>query len=259
MSLRDNFKNKVVLITGGAKGIGAACAKLFSQNEATVVVVDIDNEALEQLKSEWKSTDFDQMTMQTDVTNETQVSTLMETISARFGGLDVLVNNAGGSMEGPKTLKETTSHHWDSVFGLNAKAVFDISRAALPLMTTRSEGAIVHITSIAARRPSLMTGPAYAAAKSALIGLTRHMANELGPSCIRVNSVAPGLVMSGTRIQDIWKNLTVDIQQKMLSGIPLGRFGEPEEIAEVVLFLSSSRASFITGVVLDVNGGAYMG
>lgn len=123
----------------------------------------------------------------------------------------------------------------------------------------RNKDAIVHIASIAAHRPSLMTGPAYAAAKSAMIGLPRHMARDFGPLQIRVNLVAPGFVMSGQRIQILFQSLPNEIRVKMLSEMPLGRPAKPKEIAEVVLFFSSESSSFVTGVVLDVDGGSYMG
>jgi 3-oxoacyl-[acyl-carrier protein] reductase len=172
-----------------------------------------------------------------------------------LGGPDVLVTLAGGSLGTPKDLADIDEEHVDLVVDVNVKGTFYCAQAAMPYL--RPGGAVVTVSSIGGRQPSPVTGVPYAASKAAVLGLTRRLAREVGREGIRVNAVAPGLFLTG-RLQQMYDAMPEAERREVLDAIPLDRFPELREIVDPILFLASEEASYITGVVLDVNGGRFM-
>jgi NAD(P)-dependent dehydrogenase (short-subunit alcohol dehydrogenase family) len=225
MNLFD-FKGKVAVITGGAKGIGAATARLFSESGARIEVLDLENDC--------------------DVTDEAAVKAAF----ARIGDIDILVNNAGRAARKPAV--ELQKAEWDAVLELNLTATFLCSKLAHPYMKKRGGGAIVNLASIMGFSGGIFPNASYQASKGGVVNLTRALALEWATDNIRVNAVAPTFVRT---------DLTVPIfgnpenLQKVMSHTPLGRFPEVEDIAAAILFLSSPAANCITGITLPVDSG----
>ncbi len=176
-----------------------------------------------------------------------------------LGGLDVLVNLAGGSLGTPRDLPDIGPEDYDRVLDVNLRGTFLCCQAAVPLLAPSGRGTIVNVSSIAARGTTPVTGVPYAAAKAGVLGLTRRLAREVGPLGIRVNAVAPGLFLSGPRLEGMWAGLSERERAEVLDAIPLRRLPGLAEAAAPILFLASDEASYVTGAVLDVNGGRYMG
>ncbi len=172
---------------------------------------------------------------------------------AAFGRLDILVNNAGGSAQTPLRIEEVTEEHYDRVMAWNVRGTFFCTKAALPPLKVRG-GSIINMASIAGRGGTELVSPQYSAAKGAVLGLTRNLAKHLGPYGIRVNAIAPGFIKSGPRAEAIWRTRN---ETEVLQAVALRRRGELGEIGEVALFLASDASSYITGAVLDVNGGFF--
>ncbi len=170
-----------------------------------------------------------------------------------FGRLDVLVNNAGGSAYTPLRIAEVTEEHFDRVMAWNVRSTFFCIKAALPHLKVRG-GSVVNMASISGRGGTELVSAQYSAAKAAVIGMTRNLARHLGPDGIRVNAIAPGFIKSSPRIEAIWA--TRD-ESKVLSQVPLRRRGESSEVADAALFLASDASRYVTGAVLDVNGGFF--
>lgn len=181
-----------------------------------------------------------------------QVVELSRQVAERFGRLDILVNNAGVLSNTP--YDEITEVEWDRVLDINLKGVLFASSEALKPMRARGWGRIINISSLAGRNGGVSVGPAYVASKAALIGLTRHLAKKVARDGVTVNAVAPG-----TTETDIIKGFNAEQMAAINDAIPVGRLGQPDEIAQTVAFLASDSAAFITGAVIDVNGGMYMG
>lgn len=235
--------NKVAMITGAAQGMGQACAVLFIENGYQVWALDVNQDALNTLKNELGD---NLHPAPCDITNSQQVADLVTRIVDTSGSVDVLVNNAGvGSID---TFTETPDEHWAKVIGVNLTGAFYCAREAAKAMQTGNGGSIINISSTAAYTGE---GPShYCAAKAGLVGLTRSMAKELAADKIRVNAVIPGPTNT-PMMQDIPE----EWMQQMIDAIPLGRIGEPKDVAQTVLFLASEQASFVTGQNYTVNGG----
>ena len=244
------FKNKIILITGSARDIGKAIAVKFAQEGASVVVhyfrsPELALETVEQIQaSGGEATLF-----QADLTKLKEVEKLKAYFLATYGSrLDVLVNNSGGIV-GRKKLEDQDEAFYDEVMDLNFKSVFLVTRAFVPLIP--SGGAIVNISSMAARDGGGGGASLYAASKGALTTYTRSLAKELGPSGIRVNAVCPGLI--DTTFHD--RFTPSKVRENVVLATPLRREGTSEEVANLVCFLGSNDASFITGANYDINGG----
>jgi len=181
----------------------------------------------------------------------------MRSVLDRLGGLDVLVTLAGGSLGTPRELAEISAADLDLVVDVNVKGTFLCCQAAVPFMAAAGGGSIVTTSSIGGRQPSPVTGVPYAAAKAAIVGLTKRLAREVGGQGIRVNAVAPGLFLTG-RLQGVYDAMPEAERREVLDAIPLGRFPELREAVDPILFLAGDEASYLTGVVLDVNGGRFM-
>ena len=241
--------NKVAIITGGTRGIGYAIAKKFLDNNAKVVILGSKEEtvtkALEQLKSE--NDLYDVTGFYPNLTNEDSVREMFEKVVEQYGKVDILVNNAGVSSRTP--LKEHTLEEFDKVCDINIKSAFVCSKVAVDYLT-KTKGVILNTSSMVSKygQPS---GVMYPSSKFAINGMTLSLARELAPLGIRVNAVAPGVTKT-----DMVASLPEEMIKPLIATIPLGRIGEPEDIANAFLFLASDMASYITGQVLGVDGAA---
>ncbi|NVJ01827.1 3-oxoacyl-[acyl-carrier-protein] reductase [Myxococcus sp. AM009] len=248
----SGFKDKVVLVTGGSRGIGRACAVAFAKAGASTVVISYaGNEAAAQetvalLQAEGAKAEA----IRFDVSDSAACASAVDGIVKGHGRLDVLVNNAGVAVDG--LVMRVKDEDWDKQLDTNLKGAFSLIRAASRPMMKQKGGAIINITSVVGEMGNGGQA-AYSASKAGLIGLTKSVARELSSRNIRVNAVSPGFI--GT---DMTHQINDEMRQKMLEGIPLGRLGNPEEVAGAVVFLAGDAASYITGEVLKVNGGMYM-
>ncbi len=248
----SGFKDKVVLVTGGSRGIGRACAVAFAKaGAATVVISYAGNEAaanetlglIQAAGSKGEAVKF-------DVSDTAACANAVESIVKTHGRLDVLVNNAGVAVDG--LVMRVKDEDWDKQLDTNLKGPFALIRAASRPMMKQRGGAIINLTSVVGEMGNGGQA-AYSASKAGIIGLTKAVARELASRNIRVNAVSPGFI--GT---DMTSHLNDETRQKMVGAIPLARLGSPEEVASAVLFLASDAAAYITGEVLKVNGGMYM-
>jgi len=247
------FEGQAIMVTGAARGIGAAIARAFHREGARVTLLDIDSPGVEALARELRATGDDPLALKTDVTVAADVRRAVDAIIGRWGRLDVLVNNAGGFSRIIPT-EEIPDEEWDAILRLNLTSVFLCAKAVLPIMKRQGSGRIVNVSSAAGRAGAVTATSHYAAAKAGVLGFTRHLAREVGPDGITVNAVAPGTVAT-----ERFKALrSVEETRRLAESIPLRRIAEPDEIAEAVLFLASDAARYITGAALDVNGGLVM-
>ena len=257
----NRFEGKSALVTGGSGGIGSAVVLRLMQEGASVLATDINSETLEHLKEKMDSLFPGKIhTMVCDVTSQKQAHAAIEKGWELFGTLDTLINVAGGSLPGcPTHLLEVTEERCDMIFALNAKSTFFFCQAFLAHHLERGTvGSIVNFASQAGIVPNEYARPHYAAAKGAVVSLTRHMSKEFAPQGFRVNAVAPGYCASGDRIRQLWKiRDDQGVSEKMLWNVAMHRLGEPEEEAAAVAFLASDDASYITGEILNVCGGGF--
>ena len=246
-----SLKEKVALITGASQGIGRATALAFASSGAKVAVAARQVAKLEELVKEIEAAGGEALAVPLDVADPAQVKTAFAAVLAKFGKLDVLVNNAAITRD---TLAlRMKVEDWDAVLRTNLTGAYLCIQQALGAMLKARYGRIVNITSVVAQTGN--AGQAnYVSSKAGLIGLTRAIAVEVASRSITVNAVAPGFIE--TPMTD---PLSQELKDKMKSLIPLGRFGTDKEIASAVMFLASDEAAYITGQVLDVNGGMYMG
>jgi NAD(P)-dependent dehydrogenase (short-subunit alcohol dehydrogenase family) len=241
---------KRVFVTGVAdpRSIGFAIARSFAKAGARVAIADRNLEAAAARASELGS---DVIAVAGDIASENDVAAMLDAVGERLGGLDVLVNNAGIAQ--PGRVPEISTADFDRMVAVNLRGTFLVSQSAARLMGKGSS--IVCIASIAAQRGGgLMGGAHYAAAKAGIVGLVRGMARDLGPRGIRVNAVNPGVITTALTVGFYDE----EMKRKVIEGIPLGRFGEAEEVAGACLFLASDLSSYVTGTSLDVNGGMHM-
>lgn len=245
-----DFDGKVALVTGGGRDIGRAISRRLASGGAAVILnYQNDKAAAQETAAMIRSEGGRALVCQADVTDSAEVLSLVETARAAFGGtIDVLVNCAGG-LVGRRPLPDLNEAFFDTVMALNLKSAYLVTRAALPSIP--DGGAVVNISSIAARDGGGPGAAAYAAAKGGLLTLTRAWAKELGPRNIRVNAVCPGLI--DTTFHDL--HTPPQARAGVAAATPLRREGRPEEVAEAVAFLASGRGSFVSGAALDVNGG----
>jgi 3-oxoacyl-[acyl-carrier protein] reductase len=256
------FKNKVVLVTGAAHGIGKGICSAFIRHGATVMGADILKDELIQVEIELKSeleikesnNEFD--TYQIDLTDESEVQDLIQFIIKKYNKIDILVNNAGGVCgQVNQPIEEVSQEDWRRIFKVNLDAAFYLTKAVAPYMKEQKYGKIINISSGAGRSTSLTGIQAYASAKAGQIGFTRQMAQELGPFGITVNNVAPGFVISNPSTKKQWERMTLDQQHALVQSISVKRLGEPEDIAYPVLFLASDFASYVSGQTISADGG----
>ncbi|MCS4541545.1 MAG: 3-oxoacyl-ACP reductase FabG [Euryarchaeota archaeon] len=240
------LENKVAIITGSAKGIGREAALLFAEEGAKVVVIDVD-EGGSETAEEIKNMGHESLFVKTDVCNKEQVQDMVKKVVERFGKIDVLINNAGIIRD--STLLKMTEEQWDKVIDTNLKGVFNCTQAVAEVMVKQGYGKIINTSSIVALYGNF--GQAnYAASKAGLIGFTKTLAKELGRKGIRVNAVAPGFVLT-----DMVRSVPEKVLEMVKEKTPIGRLGQPKDIANVYLFLASDESDYINGAVLSVDGG----
>ena len=256
MGLADSgaLRGKVAIITGAATGIGRASALLFARAGARVALADLREPELARTEAEVRAAGGEVASIRADLARPDDCAAVVAAAVRAFGRLDVLLNNAGvGTMVVGGTVESITLEYWDLAQDVNVRAMYLVSRAAVPHMRS-ARGAIVNIASVSAFRGSVeRPSHAYAASKGAVLSLTRAMAASYGRDGIRVNAICPGTIRT---------RLTADIVNRVEQaakeghGIPLGRVGEPEDIARCALFLASDDASFISGAHIIADGGA---
>lgn len=243
------LKDKVAIITGGTRGIGFAIAKKFLDNNAKVVILGSKEETVTKALNEFKeiNKDYEVTGYYPNLTNEESVKEMFEKVKEQYGKIDILVNNAGVSSRTPLT--EHTIEEFDKVCDINLKSAFVCSKVAVDYLK-ETKGVILNTSSMVSKygQPS---GVMYPSTKFAINGMTVSLARELAPLGIRVNAVAPGITKT-----DMVANLPEEMIKPLIATIPLGRIGEPEDIANAFLFLASDLASYVTGQVLGVDGAA---
>ena len=255
--MQVDLKDRVALVTGGARGIGRAIVEDLTTNGARVAIVDIDAPAAEQAAGEQTAAGRICVAMEGDVADFARMEEVVARILDRWGRIDILVNNAGINTSGGRVpIHQYAREDWDRIVQVDLTGVFATSRAVVPAMLKHPGGRIVNISSIAGLVP-LRLQSAFVAAKAGVINLTRSMALELGPHGILVNAVAPGSTLTeGTRALFYGPDGAYSEKAaSLLAHIPLGRPAEPAEIAHAVLFLVSPEASYVNGAVLPVDGG----
>jgi len=250
MGEKLKLKGRVALITGAAQGIGKSIALLLAQNGADIVVSDINLERAEETAKEIESIGSQAMAIKVDVANLKNVEQMVEAILEKFGKIDILVNNAGITRD--KLILRMTEEDWDAVLNVNLKGTFNCTKVVVRHMAKQRSGKIVSIASVVGEMGN--AGQAnYSASKAGVIGLTKTIAREFAQRRINVNAIAPGYIE--TPMTEI---LPEKVKEELKSLIPMERLGKPEDVAEAVLFLVSEESNYITGQVLNVNGGIYM-
>ena len=244
------LKGKVALVTGGARGMGAAEALLFAREGARVVIGDVLEEEGRRLEAEINETGGDALFVRLDVTSESDWQRAISIAIDRFGGLDVLVNNAG--ITAHTRWEDTTLEEWQRIMDVNAKGVFLGTKAAISEMRKSGGGSIINISSELGLVGSSTISPAYQASKGAVRLLTKSAALQCAKDGIRVNSVHPGPVATAMT-ED--RRAVPELCNQTVSRVPLGRYGQPEEVAYGVLYLASDESSFVTGSELVMDGG----
>jgi 3-oxoacyl-[acyl-carrier protein] reductase len=241
------FENKVVMVTGGAAGIGRVTAENFAKEGARIAICDVNPEAGETAaKALGPEASFEKV----DVADSTGVSSWVEGVFEKYGQIDVLVNNAGITRD--SLIMRMKEADWDAVIGVNLKSAFNCIKAVSKIMVKQRSGRIINLASVV----GVMGNPGqanYVASKAGMIGLTKTVAKELGARGITVNAVAPGFIET-----DMTEVLSDKVREAMLSMIPLQRAGTPQDVADTITFLASDSAAYITGQVIHVTGGMYM-
>ncbi len=245
-----SFENKVALVTGASRGIGASIADNLGQAGATVIGTATSAGGAEKISARFKEANINGEGMVLNVTDADSVTGLLKAVQEKYGAPLILVNNAGITKD--NLLMRMSDDEWFDVINTNLSAVFRLSKACLRGMMKARWGRIINISSVVGSMGNAGQSN-YAATKAGVSGFARSLAKEVGSRNITVNSVAPGFIQT-----DMTDALTEDQKNTMLSVIPMGRLGQPEEIAKVVKFLSSDDASYVTGETLHVNGGMYM-
>jgi 3-oxoacyl-[acyl-carrier protein] reductase len=240
--------NKIAIITGGAQGIGLATAELMASKGAVAVIGDLSIAKSNELKKREFSGEGSLYEGRLDVADEENVKKFVKMVADKFGKIDILVNNAG-ICRNALPFEEIPRKSWDKVFNVNTFGTINCTNAVIPYMKSQRSGKIVNSTSVAAEVGGIRTEASYGVSKAANICLTMSLAKYLGPYNINVNAVSPGVIDTP---------MTDALESADIKSIPLGRIGKPEDVANTILFLVSDLSDYLTGVVIDVNGGMYM-
>ncbi len=241
------LQDKVAIITGGAQGIGRACALLFAREGAAVAVADVKSEAAKTVAEEIAAAGGKAMAVTVNVAERSSAESMVKAVLDAYGRIDILINNAGILRDAQ--LLKLTEENFDAVIGINLKGVFHCTQAVAPHMVERGSGRIVNASSVVALYGNFGQTN-YIAAKAGVIGMTKVWARELGRKGITVNAVAPGFIST-----DMTKDLPENVKQMMVDKVPLKRMGTAEEVAQAYLWLASDDASYVNGAVISVDGG----
>jgi 3-oxoacyl-[acyl-carrier protein] reductase len=253
--MTNEFAGKTAFITGASRGIGAATAVALARNGVSRVLLQFNSyrEGAENTAAEVKSAGASVDLFQADLSTTDGIHGLLDRLEAERPKVDILINNAGHLVKRAKLL-EATEDTWDQIMNLNAKSMWFITKAVVPHMIGQREGVIINVSSIAARNGGGPGATIYAASKAAVAAITKGWAKELAPQGIRVNAVSPGTVDNYFHE----KHSTPEMLQAMKASAPAGRLGTNEEVADLILFLCSSRSCYIHGQTVEINGGMYM-
>ena len=250
--------DKNAIVTGAARGMGFAIAKALYEEGARLAIIDIDEKGVMDAAQQLDSKSSRAIGRRVDVTNKAEIANLVKEIKKLWGSVDILVNNAGGALNTPYVLEQIEEKDWNLVVDVNLKGTFLCSQAVIPEMVGQKGGVIINISALAGHWRASLAGVQYVAAKAGVEGLTRQLAYDWGKYGIRVNAVAPTVTLTGDRVKGLWEEKSGEEKKKVLSDIPLGRLGTPEEVASVVVFLASNESSYVTGITIDVSGGRYL-
>ena len=246
------FKGRVALVTGAQRGIGKAVAEAFVHEDAQVILNDVcDEQDLLKTAKELSTYEGQCVAMRADVSRSDQVRAMIGQVQKQFQRLDILVNNAGIICRG--SIETVTEAQWDQVIDANLKGTFNCCKAAADIMIKQRSGKIVNVSSIAGKTGDITSAPGYGPSKAAVDSLTKTLARQLAAYGINVNGVAPHAIET-----DMSAEWSEEKRKAVIASIPLKRLGQPQEVADAVLFLASDKAGFITGEILDVNGGFLM-
>lgn len=249
----NNFINKVALITGGSRGIGASVALKLASSGCNIALNYNNNfESATKLFHELKKYDVKVVLVKADVSILSEIDKMFETVIHEFGKIDILINSAGVSQI--INYEKITEDDWDNVMNVNLKGTFFCCQRALKIMIEQKSGKIVNLASTAGQMGGFIVGVNYSASKAGVICLTKSLSKSAIKYGVNVNCVAPGLIST-----DMTNEYPINIVNDMEKNIPIGRLGTPDEVADGIVFLASSQASYITGTTLYINGGTYLG
>jgi len=244
------LEGKVALVTGGARGIGKAISERLAEEGATIAIVDIMQQVAEETAAEFKAKGWEASAYSADVSKFDSAETTIKAVVEKYGKLDILVNNAGITRD--TLILRMTDEDWDKVMAVNLKGTFNFTKAAVRPMMKSRYGKIVNIASVVGRMGN--PGQAnYSASKAGVIGLTKTSAKEFASRNICVNAVAPGYIMT-----DMTKAISQQATEAFMNAVPLQRAGKPEDVANVVYFLCSTDSDYVTGQVINIDGGLLM-
>jgi 3-oxoacyl-[acyl-carrier protein] reductase len=246
-----SLMNKVSIVTGGAQGLGKAIALELARKGSHLVVGDVNLEAAQRVTEEVHASGRRSLALRVDVSNARDVSEMADRVVKEFGRIDILVNNAGICQV--VTIEKMTEEDWDRVMAINLKGVFLCSKAVMSVMKKQRSGRIVNMGSLAGKVGGIATGANYSVSKAGVMCFTKALARELAPYGVTVNAVAPGVIET-----DMTRGITQGDFTNYLKTIPLGTIGSAEDVSHAVAFLVSDEARYITGEILDVNGGMLM-
>jgi 3-oxoacyl-[acyl-carrier protein] reductase len=248
------LNNKVALVTGSSRGIGAAIARLFAQEGAKVVVHGRDTNAISSVQADIERAGGKVMCVTADITKFGEIESMRHRIEETFGPVDILVANAGQNLVKPGPFEEMSEEGWHATINVNLTATFLTIKSFLPGMKERKAGNIITISSAAARRPTSRSPIPYTAAKAGMQILTQIVATQVGPYGIRANCITPETILTGRNQQMIPE----EQKQSLVAMHPIQRLGTPEDVAGAALFLASDESAWITGIILDVAGGSVL-
>lgn len=247
-----DIKGKVAIVTGGGQGIGRAIVHALSNEDVITIIVDINEQTAKEVVKEVKDDGHEAISVKADVSNLTDIKNMVKEVVDRYKTIDILVNNAG--ILHTTVIDDISEQEWNRLMTVNLNGTFFTSQQVLPYMREKRWGRIINMSSLAGRMGSYGGGVGYATTKAGIIGLTMCFARQVAKYNITVNAVAPG-----TTETDIIKKIPDEKITALKALIPMGRLGKPENTADVVAFLASDKAEYITGAVIDVNGGIFMG